>query len=321
MGSRQENSFGVTLTKTISEEHLQSLVQRVEDRERVARRRAAIYSLIPIILAGLLLWFTAWQIQQANQELATIGVKLQSSQQELASVNEQLAQAREQVNRSQQELTAVNEQLAQAREQLNRSQQELAAANEKLKQAQQEVATLKEQVERYREDAAELQARVDKLNKALDNITEELRQATNFQKYAFPGDVALALKYLDSAYPQQGRLLADILEMQYAGVGWKLGGLSPEEGFDSPSFAAYVLERHDLLTVPASSARYRLREVLPARDQPQVGDAVFYQLGYTMFYFVDEGKRPFVVGMTPLGILALRADFAPVLGYGEVKYR
>ncbi len=37
-----------------------------------------------------------------------------------------------------------------------------------------------------------------------------------------------------------------------------------------------------------------------------------------MFYFT--APEEFVVGMTPVGILTLRPDFAPILGYLKVAY-
>ena len=38
-----------------------------------------------------------------------------------------------------------------------------------------------------------------------------------------------------------------------------------------------------------------------------------------MFYFEQSGE-PYVIGMTPLGIIAQRPDFAKVLGYLHVPY-
>lgn len=35
-----------------------------------------------------------------------------------------------------------------------------------------------------------------------------------------------------------------------------------------------------------------------------------------MFYIVDEAGRPFVLGMTPVGVLALAPEFVAVKSYG-----
>jgi hypothetical protein len=231
------------------EEDLQSLMQKVERRERTARKRAIIYSLVPIILAVVLLSYTSYRIIKAQKEYATINQKLQVA---------------------------------------------------------------KEEAEHFAKEATELK-------QTLSEVEEQLRQSTNFVKRVFQIDWGDA-KVLGSRYPRQSELLFHILEMRDQGVGWKLGGTSPDEGFDSPSFAAYVLEKHHLLDIPFSE-RYRIRELLSPTTDPQVGDLIFYDTGYTMFYFKDQRDNPFCVGMTPVGIVALQIEFGPrLLGYGRVNY-
>lgn len=290
-----------------SEEQLQSLVKSAEEHESIARRRAALYSLIPIVLASLLLWFTGWQIKQANQELTTVKNELQSSLQEQAATNMQLEQTRQEFEQTRQELETANSQLGQ-------TQQELESANSQLEQTQQELEAAKNQLEHTQQEVDELEQRVDELSKTLEEVTEHFRQAITFRQYEYHIH-ELSLKSLSMELsPPMSYLLLDILSMQRSGVGWKLGGFSPDEGFDSPSFAAYMLQEHFLPGI--SDERYRLDEVLPSGDRPRVGSVVFYERGYTMFYFEDIDNTPFVIGMTPLGIIALRGDFAPVRGYG-----
>jgi hypothetical protein len=48
---------------------------------------------------------------------------------------------------------------------------------------------------------------------------------------------------------------------------------------------------------------------------------VFYPAGYALFWFVDRNNRPFVIGMTPTGIVALEPNFAERTGVGRPKYR
>jgi len=291
-----------------SEEQLQSLVKSAEERESIARRRAALYSLIPIVLASLLLWFTGWQIKQANQELTTAKNELQSSLQEQAATNMQLEQTRQEFEQTRQELETANSQLGQ-------TQQELEAANSQLEQTQQELEAAKNQLEHTQQEVDELEQRVDELSKTLEEATEHFRQAMTFRQYEYHID-ELSLKSLAGGLFSftMSDLLFDILFMQRDGVGWKLNGVSPDEGFDSPSFAAYMLQEHFLPGI--SDERYRLDEVLPSGDRPRVGSVAFYERGYTMFYFEDIDNTPFVIGMTPLGIIALKDDFAPVRGYG-----
>src|SRR2546425_7781490 len=98
-----------------TDEKLQSLLEEADERERRARKRAMIYSFLPIVLAGLLLIFTGWRIQTAEHQ----------------------------------------------------------------------VAILNEQAERYRKEAASLQSKLDDLNSALEKVSNELRQATEFRQHAF----------------------------------------------------------------------------------------------------------------------------------------
>jgi len=168
-----------------------------------------------------------------------------------------------------------------------------------------------------------LEGKIGELEKELDLVNKNLRLAIDFTKYKFSGDWALALKYLYGRreYRKQSELLNDILVMVERGVGWKLGGLSPGDGFDSPSFVAFLLEKHGLLGhYRAVDVRYRLDEVIQSTSRPGMGDVVFYLYGYTMFYFKIPREEPFVIGMTPLGIHALRLNFVNIIRFGRIDY-
>jgi len=275
----------------MQEEQWGSLVRQAEQTERKARQRAVVFSLIPVILAGLLLWFTGHQIQQASRQLAEIQATTQAMQAQRDEVKTQLAQ-------TQTDLTTT-------RKTLGNTQQTLTDTQARLTTAEQ--------------DVKRLQTQLDDLNKSLDEVSKQLRLATDFSKYQFPGDWVDAIKLIESYYPRQGKILFDIYDLREAH--WKLHGFSPEEGFDSPSFAAYVLGNKNHLIKDPASNRYQLQDVLPRRSQPELGDVVFYQTGYTMFYFDNGRGNPFVIGMTPLGVLALKPDFATVISYGAIDYQ
>jgi cell wall-associated NlpC family hydrolase len=309
---------------TISEEQLNTLVESAEARERNARKRAALYSLIPIVLAGLLLSFSAWQIYQSNQELESINNALQASKIELEAVNQQLDQSQQQTTHYQQEAETAKAQLVETQlevervnSQLLNTQKELEDTNNQLENKQKELESTTVQLEKAQAEIEELQKQLDEIEISLAQVKEQLQLATDFRRFMFTGDIFLTLK--QPMHPQTFNILSSILDMQDR-VGWKWGGTSPEEGFDSPSFAAYLLGENNLLPRPTSEARYSLPNVLMPTNRPSIGDLVFYERGYTMFYLVDENGNPFVIGMTPLGIHALELDFAPILGYGAVNY-
>jgi len=70
-----------------------------------------------------------------------------------------------------------------------------------------------------------------------------------------------------------------------------------------------------------ADASRSLYEKLPSTTQPRTGDLVFYPAGYAMFYFTEPREGSFVLGMTPVGIAALKSDFSKPVGYRQVQWR
>lgn len=285
------------------------LTENVEKRERTARRRAVVYSLIPVVLALSLLIVisiqirnAALQLNQANSRLSLAQTELQQSSKQFAVVQNELQQVRDQLSTSQKELKDSQDRLNQTNEELSRSQLEVD----------------------------KLQNKVDQLNKELNEITNQLKYATDFKKYEFSGNLPLTIKQLCTDYNAQCALLIDIA-FKKGDIGWKLNGTSPNEGFDSPGFAAYMLNEYRdqafilsiMPPIPSNPTQDDLQKLLGLEidlQPPGIGDMVYYEAGYTMFYFKDEQGEPYVIGMTPLGILALKADFARNHGYSHIPY-
>lgn len=290
-------------------EQLRLLLEKAEERERTARRRAVYYSLIPIVLAGLLLGVTAWQVRNAQQQLA--------------AAKKDLAETTMATQRLKEELKSVNQELEEAQKAVTISKQDLAATKARLEQAERNTARLRQEASKYREQAGELQDQALGLMDELDTISREIgRQqilASKFREFLFTEDPATVVQYLASTYPEQSKLYAEILEFQRSNISWNPRGNSPGEGFDSPGFARYVLQKHHLLPTSRSGAR-DLRQLLPRRESPRVGDIVFYEGNNVLFYFASGQNTHFVMGMTHLGILAFRTDFERIEGYGEVQY-
>jgi len=59
---------------------------------------------------------------------------------------------------------------------------------------------------------------------------------------------------------------------------------------------------------------------LPPTATPEVGDLVFYPAGYALFRFEDGRGSPFVIGMTPQGIIALDPDFSKPIGAARIHW-
>ncbi|WP_346854740.1 hypothetical protein [uncultured Draconibacterium sp.] len=179
------------------------------------------------------------------------------------------------------------------------------------------------EVKILRIEKAELNASNEKLSKEIqlksDSLANLMELAVNYKNKRYEFNYAID-KQLYSRYPKQTEMLSEMRGMIQANkVKWHLGGNSPELGFDSPSFASFVINRHSKTRIDANE-RYKLRELLPSTQDPKVGDVVFYEHGYAMLYF-EYRNEPFVVGMTPLGLASLQFDFGPkLLGFGKVSY-
>jgi tetratricopeptide (TPR) repeat protein len=83
------------------EEKLESLLHHAEERERRARKRAIIYSLIPIALVLLLILFTSWRIKQTQRNVAVLNEEAERYRAETVELQGQL----EETNNSLQNVT------------------------------------------------------------------------------------------------------------------------------------------------------------------------------------------------------------------------
>jgi len=294
------------------EEPLQYLLAQVENRERSARRRALIYTLVPILVGVIVLIYSGWRIQQDRLALEQMREEHKALQMDVEDMKQRLEITADQLDLT---LNALEFAYIQVEE----SQQTLRRYENQLAEARQTLETLEAQSEGYRQQIEALQLQLADMNEALEQAEAALREATTFQRYEYQGDLDQAIKYVASFYPSQGELLIAILH----GLGdadWAYRGTSPGDGFDSPGLAAYVLERCGLVEGTPTYIRGFLSEILPIVNEPQVGDLVRYQMGYHMFYFLDEGGQPFVAGMTPFGVLLFRYDFAQIERMYRIEY-
>jgi hypothetical protein len=196
-----------------------------------------------------------------------------------------------------------------------------------------QIDTLKKNAETYKTQSHSLQGdaenyknQVTELQAQLAETQKTLSEAVNLSRAVRTIDYVNA-KELASRFPGSESLVLDILDLRQRRFKWKLGGQSPQEGFDSPSFAMYILRQKRASGIELrpgeslSEASRSLYDKLPPTTQPRTGDLVFYPAGYAMFYFADPREGPFVLGMTPFGITALKSDFAKPVGYRQVQWR
>lgn len=224
---------------------LDNILEQIEKRERIARKRAVVYTIIPILMAILLLAYTSYQIKSSANQLQH----------------------------------------------------------------------MKEALEKTKGD--------------LKATEERLRDATDIERdivYIDWEDIKVVAVW----DPKASTVFRAILDNNK--VKWTLGGKSPTEGFDSPRYAAYILDTAGykqfsyLLQGEDKNVRQELLRRLncsPASRQFTLrdGDLIFYRRGFVMFYFSvpaysahseESRERELVIGMTPQGVVSLRKDFASI---------
>lgn len=147
---------------------------------------------------------------------------------------------------------------------------------------------------------------VRKLEERLADVQETLRRSSQFEQHVYQLNWAEA-KVLASQIPLGGELLMHIGEYRNQGIGWAWEN-TPDEGFVSPGFAGFILQ--EMQVVPGELSPIDALFTLPlTNQQPRPGDVVVYDADFAMFYFQDRDGKEFVVGMTPVGIVALSYDF------------
>lgn len=284
-----------------SEHQLQSLLEASAQKERQARQRALLLTLVPLAVAVLLVWFTGTQIEKLN----IVRTDLNKSEQVLTEVNAQLADSQNNLSQVQRDYDLAQQQLLQKNLELLQVQKNLESTTQALDQAQREMDVLQNQLK--------------DLIRQIEELTAQLHDATTFLQHQVGIDEEELKDWASDNPPALFDVLLEVIEMQMANVKWNITGRTPDQGFDSPRFAAYILEQRALLPRGYDIASTPWAQ-LPKIPRPDSGDLVVYESGYTMFYY-NLGGKEFVIGMTPLGILALRPDFASQIGYLNIEYQ
>jgi DNA repair exonuclease SbcCD ATPase subunit len=205
-----------------SEEHLQSLLQKVEERERTARRRAIIYSLVPILLLGMLLWFTGHRIIQAQHKLDTINQQIEDAteeyRQKLADKEEELKIAQERLNDKKQELTETRNMLREEQRRLSEKERELSQKKEELKKVQEEAMRSLKELNELKFQINQEKKKLADAKKELTNKEQELNQkrkelvAINQRLEQTERNLAAKKQELEKLQKNIGELLEEIGE-------------------------------------------------------------------------------------------------------------
>lgn len=276
---------------TSSEDQLESLSRKIEQRELHARRRVWLWTLVPVLVAGLFLAYTFWQIANAEGRLNRAEATLEQTTLKLATADTSLKESLTRIPAAQATITAAESTQAKLRTDLSKVQVALATSTAALSRSQSDLAT----------------------------TTAELGQARVFASDACEIHPEYLKNYMGNG-SLEGQILLYALELQKDKVSWNDNGSSIEDGFDSPRFSMFVLHHvGKLLDQPIRTLPWKILQRTP---DPMDGDIVHYEAGYTMFYYRYLGydvqtleNLDCVVGMTPLGIQVLKVNFANIIEY------
>jgi hypothetical protein len=317
---------------TSQQEKFQALLSDAEHHERQAQKRTALFTLIPIVLAGIFLGYTIWQIRVAQDDLAGVQETLSNTEQTLSETTLEYEETRAELVEVQDELSESHTELEDADEQLGQVEANLQSANSLvaetqnqldattllLKTAQDELLTTQAQV-------VDLEAQLKKLHQDITFAEEQLqvyREAETFKPYLCNIGPEAVKTWSGYLYANYSSIHADVfnhlIRLQLEGVKFSINGASIEDGFNSPNFAAYILKENGLSSPQYVPSKLPWEQLETIR-RPGQGDIVYYKSGYTMFNFFTEDQRC-VIGMTPAGILSLEPDFATIVGSLKVPY-
>jgi len=181
------------MTISSQQEQLEALLSEAERHEHRVRIRTILYSLIPIVLAGILLGFTIWQIKSAQDELALVQLELTNTQKELDDTIGEYQQTQQELLQVESELTETQGELGEVNTQLVQKQTELQEANDLIAETQllldettTELEAVQEELRRTQQQVEDLEAQLETLNQDIAIAEEQLRQyreAGTFEPY------------------------------------------------------------------------------------------------------------------------------------------
>jgi hypothetical protein len=215
-------------------------------------------------------------------------------------------------------------QIAQAQVKLSAVERDYSGLQTQVPQAQTALAAAQTEASKADSSLATATAQLATATAQIGEAMSELNRVQAFAELGCHIDETV-LKEYTSDYTVQAEALLYLQEIQYRDVPWNPGGFSEAEGFDSPNFALFVLKKFNLASqdyLPGT----RPWEFLRTTSVPENGDIIYYEGGYTMFYYklpLEYGgaeMQECVIGMTPLRVRSLKMDFAKQLGILKVPY-
>ncbi len=268
----------------------EAALTRLREQDRKTRRNTILLTLIPILVAAGLIYFTGRQVESAVVQRKDAEAQRELALRQRDDAQKDLELTRGQINEAKSTVTIVRRELAESGAQLTEAR--ILAETERTK-AQQVTDRLKE----------------------VERRLKEVGSLAPFAHRIGPED----MKGMYGSNPSGVvDVVNEMLNLKERGTAFNIRGTEIKDGLNSPMFMAHMLSK---------TARFRSSDATPladysrdlfqrlqgeniAQSQLQSGDLIVYETGYTMMYAKDYQGRPFVIGMTPAGILPLEPDFA-----------
>lgn len=114
---------------TTDEVRIRELEAKFDQRQRLVLVRTLLLSAVPVVMAGLLLWWMLLEIDDARTKVQSVNNKLDQAQQKLSKTEERLISTEAKLKRTQEDLEELEEEIAKQNSQF----QELQQVEESLK--------------------------------------------------------------------------------------------------------------------------------------------------------------------------------------------
>lgn len=244
-------------TMSSQQDQLEALLSEAERKERRSRQRAVLYSLIPIILAGILLTFTIWQIKTAQDTLESVQSELYNTQQILADTVEEYEQVKDELLQVQRVLSETQAELEEVYVELEQKQTELQVANDLVAETQQELDETTIKLKAVQAELQITQQQVEDLETQLETLKEDIviaeeqlrqyREAGTFEPYLCsidPQHVKEAPYNLYIGYSEEHtKVYETLIRDRFLGIPFSINGSSLEEGLTPPTMLPTFFKR------------------------------------------------------------------------------
>lgn len=179
------------------------------------------------------------------------------------------------------------------------------------------------------QEKGKLEGEIKVMRSTLDSISK-------LSKYSV--DVSFRdIKPIYGSNPRVALLLGNLIRLKekdprFVYDATATAGYINKNEYSSPSLMIHVLRSERLIDGSVENSKelweyLTKHDTVVDKDSLKTGDIIFYKTGYVMLYIHNEQSGPnhdlqneYCIGMTPLGILTLRPNFAEMLQIARPRF-